>query len=382
MSGLGPITPAARAAARAATEAGQTLVARHRAGGRVDLDGLARELSGASARDGVAGARLRQAAEAELSPVERGQLASRLGRSVDLRTLGLDVGQVALDIVGIFEPTPFADLTNAGISVLRGDPLGAITSAAGALPYLGDLAKAGKLGRWAQTVGRAVDAALASPVAMRVLQAPLAKLGDALNAIPAAALAKAPAAVRETIEGLRAQIARVASPVAREVNAGLSAAAARLGVPEAKLQAALAAPKGSRPAVETYMSAAQRALHLQAFDGGIVRITSKSGHASYGTLGPPGGFVTSAKEFAAIVKEAKGDLKIVEDRLALPRGTLKSDDTLIALIERRDAPDLRIPTGNERGANDKWVPGGYTAGRVIEAVMDFPPSLPFKEIKL
>lgn len=381
MAGANAINPAARAAARHSADAGQALVARHRTGGQTNLDGIAAELQRARGNPAEL-ARLRQAVDAELTPVERGQLASRVGRGTDYRTLALDVGQVALDIVGIFEPTPFADLTNAGISVLRGDAFGAVTSAAGALPYLGDLAKAGKLGRWAQTVGRAVDAALASPVAMRLLQTPLSKLAAAINAIPAAALARAPAAVRETIEGLQRQLARVATPLAREVGAGLSAAAQRLGVPEARLSAIVSSPAGGRPPVESYMSASQRALHLSSFDQGVVRITSRANYEAYGTLGPSGGFVTSAREFSAIMREAKGNLRVVEQRLGLNRGTLSDSDTLIAVVQRADASNLRLPTGNERGANDKWVPGGYTSGRVIEAVMDFPAGLPFKEPKL
>lgn len=382
MAGLGAIGGAANSAARQAISQAQSLVARHTTSRGVDVAALQRDLAAASAKSPGDAALLRQAVEAELSPLQRGEMAAARTPPVDLKNLALDVGQVALDIVGIFEPTPFADGTNAVISLVRGDGWDALMSAAGVLPYVGDLAKAGKLGRWAKTVGTAVDAAIANPAARKLLQPALDKLASALNAIPAAALAKAPAPVRETIEGLRSQIAKVAGPVAREVSAGVSAASHRLGVSEDALRAVLAKPKGARPPVETYMSAAQRATHLAAFDGGVVRITSRSAVAKYGSLGPQGGFVTSAQEFSAILKEAGGNLKIVEQRLGLDPGTLKDGDTLIAYVKREDATGLRIPTGNEGGANDRWVPGGYTSGNVIEAVVDFTKGMPFKEIKL
>ena len=31
---------------------------------------------------------------------------------------------------------------------------------------------------------------------------------------------------------------------------------------------------------------------------------------------------------------------------------------------------IRVPSGNEGGANELWLPGGYTSGGVPEAVID------------
>ena len=39
----------------------------------------------------------------------------------DEKEVLLDLGQLALDIIGIVEPTPFADSANAVISIARGD---------------------------------------------------------------------------------------------------------------------------------------------------------------------------------------------------------------------------------------------------------------------
>lgn len=375
---IGGLSDPIRQAATRRFDRAADIVAGARSGGRLDIDALARTVQS----DTGANARLtRQAVEAQLTPVERGQLAARLAPSTSIPTLVADVAQITLDIVGIVEPTPFADLANAAISLGRGDGVGAALSAAGAVPYVGDLAKAGKLGRWAQTVSRAVDAALASPAAMRLLHQPLARLGQAIGAIPAGVMDRLPASAQETLRGLKSQIDRVTTPVAREVNTALAATARRLGIPEERLVAVRDAPRGSRPAASTYMTAAQRATHLAAFDDGIVRITRRDSLSAHGTLGPSGGFVTSAREYAAIAREAGGDLRVIERRLGLDPGQLGDANTLVALIRREDAPSLRLPSGNEGGANDRWVPGGYTSGLTAEAVMDFPRGLPFREIK-
>ena len=72
--------------------------------------------------------------------------------SPDARELLLDVGQFTLDIVGIFEPTPFADLTSGVISLCRGDIFGGVISAIAIVPYAGDLAKLAKIPRYVHVV--------------------------------------------------------------------------------------------------------------------------------------------------------------------------------------------------------------------------------------
>ena len=65
------------------------------------------------------------------------------------RELMLDIGQLVLDVVGIFDPTPASDGANVLISLARGDLFGAGISAISIVPFVGDLAKVGKLGKWA-----------------------------------------------------------------------------------------------------------------------------------------------------------------------------------------------------------------------------------------
>jgi hypothetical protein len=130
--------------------------------------------------------------------------AARAG--VDPGALALDLTQIALDIVGIFEPTPFADGANALISLGRGDFLGAGLSALGVIPYVGDAAKLGKLGRWAETVTNAVELAARNSEAARVLGPALRRISDALDTIPMAAFRALPDSAQQSLLRMRSAL--------------------------------------------------------------------------------------------------------------------------------------------------------------------------------
>ena len=116
------------------------------------------------------------------------------------KELVLDITQMALDIAGIFEPTPFADLSSGGISVWRGDWIGAATSGLGLIPYLGDLAKAGRLGKYAQTLQSAIALSARSPRFAAWLRPMLQRLSGLFNSIPIDNLASS---MKETINSLK-----------------------------------------------------------------------------------------------------------------------------------------------------------------------------------
>ena len=80
------------------------------------------------------------------------------GSSSNAANLALDLARMtALSIAGIFDPTPTCDTIDGVISLLRGDYVGAGISALSMIPYLGDAAKLGKLSKFAETVGMAVE---------------------------------------------------------------------------------------------------------------------------------------------------------------------------------------------------------------------------------
>ena len=70
---------------------------------------------------------------------------------------GDDILGAALDIVGIFDPTGIADGIAAKLSADKGDWGGAIISGLGIFPYVGDIAKVGKVGKDVKIIKNAVE---------------------------------------------------------------------------------------------------------------------------------------------------------------------------------------------------------------------------------
>ena len=71
---------------------------------------------------------------------------------------GEDVLSAGLDIVGVLDPTGIADGLNAGLQAKNGDFLGAGISTLGLIPYIGDIAKVGKIGKDIKIINNAIDA--------------------------------------------------------------------------------------------------------------------------------------------------------------------------------------------------------------------------------
>jgi hypothetical protein len=158
----------------------------------------------------------------------------------------------------------------------------------------------------------------------------------------------------------------------------------RTGIKPEKVQELLDLKKAGKelPDPSTYMTKRQIAAHLAKFDDGIVRITSRQAFQKYGTIGPTPGFSFPKSELSALIKQTGGDLSMIEKKLGLDAGTLSAKDTMIVVIERKSAKDLSMPSGNERGANDFWLPGGITSGGISEATLSLPKDILFNEIKL
>jgi DNA/RNA non-specific endonuclease len=160
------------------------------------------------------------------------QTASANANGTDNSALLADLGQMALDIVGIFDPTPTADLVNAGISAWRGDGWGAFLSVLSAVPYIGDVAKLGKLGKWAQTIASAVEAAATNPAARQALEPALRRISELIGSLPARGLDALPANARATLQDIKGRIDGLFGATAtRADDAALAAGAstARIG---------------------------------------------------------------------------------------------------------------------------------------------------------
>ena len=134
-----------------------------------------------------------------------------------------------------------------------------------------------------------------------------------------------------------------------------------------KVEEILKTPKGARPNPITYLSARHIEKHLEKFKNGVTKILAVP---PAGTAGPPSGtFVMPSSVADNLIAEARGDVVKLEQLLGLGRGSLGTKPVRI------DIPNpigLRMPSGNELGANSQWIPGGYTSGGLIEAIIDSP----------
>lgn len=317
------------------------------------------------------------------------------GSGVDAALIA-DITQMTLDITGIFDPTPISDGSNVVISGGRaigelfsgnwsdagGHGLNMIISGVGFIPYVGDLAKAGKLGKWAETIAKAVDLAISNPAARKALEPALKKLHELLSAVPESVMSKLPDDVKSTLQGIKGKLDELFGAGTKAFSDAVVKTAERLGIPPEKVQSILDTPKGQRPHPSTYMTKEQISAHLAKFDEGAVRFGSRESYNEYGTIGPAGGFVLSRREFERVMETTNGDLRKVETMLGLEKGYLDDANTMVTFIEKKDFADLRMPSGNEGGANSMWLPGGMTSGGVVEAVMDFPKGTSFKEVDI
>lgn len=162
-------------------------------------------------------------------------------------------------------------------------------------------------------------------------------------------------------------------------------------VTEFKLDPALvrriqAMQKGQRPDPSTYMPADVVESQLSQFDGGATRFMLKSNLDKYGVAQKDGSaFIMTKAQADALVESAGGSARAMEEALGLPEGTLESGQLVRVDVPAPRDLGLRIPSGNEPGANELWIPGGKLPNGNLEAVADLgkaPPSrISVRELK-
>jgi hypothetical protein len=101
-----------------------------------------------------------------------------------LRSVALDLAQLCFDIAGMIEPTPVSDGASLLISLGRGRWFDAAVSGVSMIPYVGDLAKLGKLPRYLKSVEDAIKLARQSKEAAKLLAPVMAKLDRVLGMFP------------------------------------------------------------------------------------------------------------------------------------------------------------------------------------------------------
>lgn len=101
-----------------------------------------------------------------------------------LGTAALDLAQLCFDVAGMIEPTPVSDGASLLISLGRGRWFDAAISGVSMIPYIGDLAKLGKIPRYLQTVENAIALARQSEEAARLLAPVMSRLDRLLRLLP------------------------------------------------------------------------------------------------------------------------------------------------------------------------------------------------------
>ena len=156
------------------------------------------------------------------------------------------------------------------------------------------------------------------------------------------------------------------------------------GLTQSQIEDIINTPKGSRPDPSSYLSQEYIDAHLAQFDDGVSVIQTEWAYSRYsetnGFVGVPDDnslFVMPKNYCDDVIARANGNISIIEKELGFPEGYFSDGGGLI----RIDAPNtselnIRIPSGNETGANKLWIPGGKTSGGVPEAITN---TIPLKD---
>ncbi len=129
--------------------------------------------------------------------------------------------------------------------------------------------------------------------------------------------------------------------------------------------------KGDRPDPSTYLPESYIESHLQQFSGGASRFMTKSNLDKYGPGQRDGtSFVMPQHEADQLMSMAKGDQSALADSLGLPKDMLESNELIRVDFDSPEELGLRVPSGNEAGANEYWLAGGKLPDGASEAVID------------
>ncbi|WP_375489438.1 hypothetical protein [uncultured Mycobacterium sp.] len=133
----------------------------------------------------------------------------------------------------------------------------------------------------------------------------------------------------------------------------------------------LAMEKGTRPDPSEYLSPEYIEHHLEKFHDGAARFMPETNLDKYGIAQRDGtSFVMPKSEADDLIEATRGDPRALEKALGLREGFLDSHKIVRIDIPRPQEFNLRVPSGNEAGANEQWIPGGLLPDGASEAVID------------
>lgn len=136
-----------------------------------------------------------------------------------------------------------------------------------------------------------------------------------------------------------------------------------------------AAENGFRDPPETYLPKRYIDNHLSKFDEGGSYLVRTKTLDDWGrdTLGRPDGqFIMPKGEMNNLLSRTGGRTDLIENELGIPPGSWNKPGETLSRIDIHDprSLDLRMPSGNESGANPLWMPGGKLPGGGSEAVVN------------
>lgn len=140
---------------------------------------------------------------------------------------------------------------------------------------------------------------------------------------------------------------------------------------------------GNRPDPSEYLDQSYIEQHLDRFRDGASRIYISDNLATYGPGNRGSTFVFPTSELQQIVDETGGNARLLAIRLGMDADYyLDADGRPLAVEIRNFDPseldNIRMPSGNEGGANPQWIPGGFLPTGDHEAVIDIPDRDPGK----
>ncbi|OUY05876.1 hypothetical protein [Acinetobacter populi] len=130
-------------------------------------------------------------------------------------------------------------------------------------------------------------------------------------------------------------------------------------------------PIGERPDPSTYLSQSYIDNHLSKFDDGATKFMLSSNYNRFG-IGQTDGtsFILPKDQADILMKQTGGDPVKLADALGIPRNQLNNDSLVKIDILNPKNSGLRLPSGNEAGANSQWIPGGKLPNGNYEAIID------------
>ena len=152
-----------------------------------------------------------------------------------------------------------------------------------------------------------------------------------------------------------------------------------------KVKEVQAMEKGTRPDPSTYLPQSYIDAHLAKFIEGATYFVPQWVLAEFGRdpVGRVDGqFVMSSTQVNDMLARTEGSLSEIEKELGIPSGTWQGQEMSVIEVTNPKELNLRLPTGNEEGANPLWLSGGKLPTGYDEAVIDNIPAGEYKELSI